>query len=210
MQATSSRTLPAEPASSELSSGLPSPALEWFWKYLGDVRQPKILNCGPLRCSTVQVLLARNAKLYQGDIISPLLNQNGNFWDSSGKTPVFKVHDFLAEFPRIPAASLTAVFCWHLFDLLPIGVVPQVMEKLMSWTAPGGVLFFMLREPYLHTGVDAQWWMESLKAIVSARLADRPFPNPVVTSREIEKVVPPGSLKVFLTRSGRREILALK
>jgi len=80
----------------------------------------------------------------------------------------------------------------------------------MSLISPGGVLFFMLREPYLHSGADGQWWMEDLKVIVSTRVADRSFPNPVVTTREIEKVVPPGSLKVYLTRSGRREIIAQK
>ncbi len=210
MQAASGRMRPAKPAPSDRVSGLPSPALEWLWKYLGDVRQPKILDCGPIRWSTIRILLARNAKLYVGDVISPLLNTSAKFWDRSGKAPVFKINDLLAEFPPVPPATLTGAFCWHLFDLLPISIFPQVIEKVMSWIAPGGALFFMLREPYLHAGVDAQWGMESLKVIVSMRLADRAFPNPVVSNRDVEKVVPPGSLKVFLTRSGRREIIALK
>lgn len=210
MQAAPRHVRSAKPAPNERVSGLPSPALEWLWKYLGDVRQPKILDCGPVRWSTIQILLARNTKLYLGDVISPLLHKNAKFWDRSGKTPVFKFDELVAEFPAIAPATLTGAFCWHLFDLLPNFVVPQTIEKVMSWLAPGGALFFMLREPYLHAGVDAQWGMESLNVIVSPRPAERPFPNPVVTSREIEKVVPPGSLKVFLTRSGRREIIALK
>jgi hypothetical protein len=210
MQAASSRIGAVKPVSRERLSGLPSPALEWLWKYLADVRQPRFLHCGPVRWNTIELLLQRNAKLYLGDAISPLLNENARFWDRRGKTPVFKIEDFMAEFPAIPPATLTAAFCWHLFDVLPRGLVPQVLEKLMSFIAPGGVLFCMLREPYLRTGVDAQWWMEDLRVIVSTRLFDRPFPNPVVTTREIEKVVPPGSLKVFLTRSGRREVIALK
>jgi hypothetical protein len=210
MQAASSQIRPVKPAPSDRLSGLPSPALEWLWKYLGDVRRPRILHCGPVRWSTVEILLRRNAKLYLGDAISPLLNNNARFWDRSGKIPVFKLEDFWGEFPAIPPATLTVAFCWHLFDVLPAGLVPQVVEKLMSFIAPGGVLFCMLREPYLRAGVDAQWWMEDLKVIVATRLADRPFPNPVVTMREFEKVVPPGSLKVFLTRTGRREVVALK
>jgi len=158
----------------------------------------------------IDLLLRRNVKLYLGDAISPLLNDNARFWDQKGQTPVFKLGDFMAEFPPVPLGTLTAAFCWHLFDLLPVGLVPDVVERLMSLISPGGVLFFMLREPSLQTGADAQWGIEGLKVIVSTRVSDRPYPNPVVTSREIEKAVPPGSLKVYLTRSGRREIIARK
>src|SRR5438477_6054643 len=119
MEAAYSRIRPPKPASTQSESGLPSPALEWLWKYAADVRQPKILDCGPVRWSTVQILLARTAKVYVGDVISPLLNANAKFWDRSGKTPVFKINDFIAEFPAVPADTLTVAFCWHLFDLLP-------------------------------------------------------------------------------------------
>ena len=210
MQAASSRMGTGKPASSERLAGPPSPALEWLWSYLADVRRPHILHCGPVRWGMMDLLLRRNVKLYLGDAISPLLNDNARFWDQKGKTPVFKLGEFMAEFPPVPPGTLTAAFCWQLFDLLPVGLVPEVIERLMSLISPGGVLFFMLREPSLQTGADAQWGIEGLKVIVSTRVSDRPYPNPVVTSREIEKAVPPGSLKVYLTRSGRREIIARK
>jgi len=210
MQPASSRMGAVKPVSSKPLSGFPSPALEWLWNYLADVRRPQILLCGPVHWKTVDILLRRNVKLYLGDAISPLMNDNARFWDRTREAPVFKLGDFMAEFPVVPPGTLTAAFCWHLFDLLPVGLVPQVIQELMSLISPGGVLFFMLREPYLHSGADGQWWLEDLKVIVSTRVADRSFPNPVVTTREIEKVVPPGSLKVYLTRSGRREIIAQK
>jgi hypothetical protein len=37
-----------------------------------------------------------------------------------------------------------------------------------------------------------------------------PFPYPALTNREIERLVPGGSVKTFLTRFARREILAIK
>ena len=36
------------------------------------------------------------------------------------------------------------------------------------------------------------------------------FPHPALTNREIERLVPSGNVKTFLTRFARREILAIK
>ena len=102
MQATSSRIGTGKPASSERLPGPPSPALEWLWGYLADVRRPHILHCGPVRWGMIDLLLRRNVKLYLGDAISPLLNDNARFWDQKGKTPVFKLGEFMAEFPPVP------------------------------------------------------------------------------------------------------------
>jgi hypothetical protein len=40
--------------------------------------------------------------------------------------------------------------------------------------------------------------------------SDTPFPHPALTNREVERLVPGGNVKTFLTRSARREILAIK
>jgi hypothetical protein len=37
-----------------------------------------------------------------------------------------------------------------------------------------------------------------------------PFPYPALTNRDIERLVPGGAVKMFLTRSARREILIMK
>ncbi len=47
----------------------PSPALEWLWQYLRDIRRPHILDCGPVFQPTLDVLLKRGAKVYYADLI---------------------------------------------------------------------------------------------------------------------------------------------
>lgn len=187
-----------------------SPGLEWFWQRLRDVRNPHFLDCGPAHQATVQVLLHRGAKLYVADLISPAQDGAPSFWDRSQKTPVFRADLFLEQLPSIPPSSLSGVFCWHLFDLLPRQALPAIIDHLFGYLAPGGALFCLLREPYLATGAEAAWWLESLTALASTDQENKPFPYPALTNREMERLVPSGAIKTFLTRSGRREVLATK
>ncbi len=186
-----------------------SPGLEWLWEYLRDVRHPHILDCGPVRQATVEVLLRRGAKLYVADLVSPGQRGDPAFWDRSRKSAVFRVEDFLAQVPRIPLGSLTATFCWHLLDLLPRDSLPPLVDRLFSYLQPEGVLFCLLREPYLPTGVEIGWWLENLTMLGKEGKGSK-APYPALTNREMERLIPTGSVKTFLTRSGRREVLAIK
>jgi hypothetical protein len=85
-----------------------------------------------------------------------------------------------------------------------------LVAKLWSYIQPGGVLFCLLREPYLANGADTRWWFNSLMVLGSDAESDVPFPHPALTNREVERLVPSGNVKTFLTRSARREILAIK
>jgi hypothetical protein len=186
-----------------------NPALEWLWKYLQDVPNPHILDCGPVFQATVDVLLRRGAKVHVADLVTPVLKGEARLWDRSGKVPVFCVSELLAQVPAIPQGSLTVILGWHLLDLLPREVHAEVVGHWLSYLQPGGVLFCLLREPYLPKGAETLWWLENLKALASGREGSRPFPYPAVTNREMERLVPPGSSKTFLTRTGRREVLAI-
>jgi hypothetical protein len=84
------------------------------------------------------------------------------------------------------------------------------MAKLWCHIRPGGVLFCLLREPYLANGADTRWWFDSLMVLGSDVENNAPFPHPALTNREVERLVPSGNVKTFLTRSARREILAIK
>ena len=184
-----------------------SPALEWIWKFLSDVRHPQVLDCGPVFQATVDVLLRRRAKIHVADFITPLLHDESRFWDRRGKVAVFRTAEFLSQFPPIPPESLTAVFGWHLLDLLPREAHQSLVERWFSYLAPGGMLLCVLREPRLEKGSEMMWWLESLTTLGSSREGVRPFPYPAVTNREMERLAPGGSVKTFLTRSGRREVV---
>lgn len=84
------------------------------------------------------------------------------------------------------------------------------MDRLFSYLRPGGVLFAILREPYLAAGADATWWLENLTTLAMEREGNKPFPYPTVTNREMERLVPSGNVKTFLTRAGRREVLGIR
>jgi hypothetical protein len=187
----------------------PNPALEWLWKYLQDVLNPQILDCGPVFQATVDVLLRRGAKVHVADLLTPVLKGEARLWDRSGKVPVFRVAELLAQFPVIPRGSLTTILGWHLLDLLPREVHAEVVDQWLSYLQPGGVLFCLLREPYLPKGAETLWWLENLNTLASGREGSRPFPYPAITNREMERLMPPGSIKTFLTRSGRREVLTV-
>jgi hypothetical protein len=187
-----------------------SPGLEWFWQRLSGVRNPHFLDCGPALQATVQVLLRRGAKVYVTDLISPARDRAPSFWEHSQKTAVFRAHLFLEQLPRIPPSSLSGVFCWHLFDLLPREALPAIVDQLFGYLAPGGALFCLLREPYLASGAESTWWLESPTTLASTEPDNKPFPYPALTNREMERLVPSGVVKTFLTRSGRREVLVTK
>lgn len=184
-----------------------SPALEWIWKLLSDVRHPQVLDCGPVSQSTVDVLLRRRAKIHVADLTTVLLHAEGRFWERRGKVHVFRTAEFLDQFPPIAPASLTIILGWHLLDLLPHEARQPLVEKWFSLLAPGGVLFCLLREPRLEKGSEMAWWLESLSRLGSSREGFRPFAYPAVTNREMERLAPASGAKTFLTRSGRREIV---
>lgn len=186
-----------------------SPALDWLWKYLADVPHPLILDCGPVKPQTVDVLLRRGAKVYVADLVSPMQREEPKLWDRSKKIPVFRVEEYLAQMPAIPPASINVIFGWHLLDLLPREALRAVVERLFPCLQLGGVFFCLLREAYLKNGADQVWWLESLTSLAAGD-GDRPFPYSAVSGRDVERLLSEVSLKSFLSRSGRREVLVLK
>ncbi len=195
------------------SAGSPatSPGLQWLWQHLSNQRHPHCFECGPIRQSTLDVLLLRGAKLYHADLITPVQQNNRVFWSrQEGKTPAFLVEDFLDQIPPIPAESLSAICCWGLLDILPHEALPRVVERFHSFLQPNGVLFSILREPSVATGAETQWWFESLSVLGSTDKTHKPFPYPSLTNRQMEQLFPGGNVKTFLTRSGRREVLGVK
>ncbi len=184
--------------------------LEWLWQYLRDIRHPHVLDCGPVRQATVEVLLRRGAKVYVADLVSPALQGDSRFWDRRRKTPSFRIDDFLAQLPKIPPASVSAILCWQLLDLLPHDSLAALILQMYLYLQPAGVLFCLLREPHLPSGVEPIWWLETLTILRKDREGSKPFPYPALTNREMEQLIPTGSVKTFLTRSGRREVLAIK
>ncbi len=187
-----------------------SPALEWLWKYLSDVRHPHFLDCGAVSPSTVRVLVKRRAKIYVADVISLLQRGDPAVWKTEGKKLVFNEEEFLRRLPRIPLASLTVICCWHLLDLIPRESRTHLAGSLFGLLEPGGVFFCILREPYLAAGVDTHWWFENHNTLGMGGAGQRNFPYPAVTNREVENLIAGASAKTFLTRSGRREVLILK
>jgi hypothetical protein len=192
------------------ASGHSSPALEWIWKYLSDLPSPRIMDCGPVSQATVDVLVKRRAKIHVADLVTPLLRDEAQFWDRRGKIASFRTDVFLSQLLPIAPESLTAIFAWNLLDLLPHEAHAQVAAKWFSFLRPGGLLFCIVREPRLERGSDTTWWLENLTTLGPAREGSRPFAHPVVTNREVEKLAPGASVKTFLTRSGRREVVFLQ
>ena len=175
-----------------------------------DVPHPRVLDCGPVSPITVDVLLRRHAKVHVGDIITPLLREESRFWERKGKTSVFRSQDFLDEFPLISAKSVSAILGWHVVDLLPREAHQSLLDRWLSYLHPGGLLFFLLREPRLERGSEVMWWLEDLKVLGSDPAGRGAFSHPPLTNREVERLAPSGSVKIFLTRSGWREVLASK
>ena len=159
---------------------------------------------------TADLLLRRGAKLYVADLTSPLQRQDAAFWQRQEKQLVFRTEEFLAQVPPIPTGSLNLIFCWHLLDLLPREALGDAVKRLFSYLEPGGVMVCLLREPYLPNGVDTAWWLGSLTVMQVKGNGQVPFPYAAITNREMERLVPTGSVKTFLTRTKRREIVIVK
>jgi len=181
-----------------------------LWQNFRDVKHPHILDCGGAHQATLDALLNRGSKLYITDLVTPAREFDPKFIRRLGKRTVFLIDDFLENLPTIPPDSLSAIACWHLLDLLPREALPDLVLKLWSYLRTGGVLFCLLREPCLANGARTRWWLESLLALRSDVESKHPFPYPALTNREIERLVPSGNVKTFLTRLARREILAIK
>jgi hypothetical protein len=160
--------------------------------------------------ATLDVLLERGAKLYITDLVTLARQSTPRFTRRLGKRTVFLIDEFLEDLPSIPPDALSAIACWHLLDLLPRDALPGLVAKLWSYIRPGGVLYCLLREPYLATGAGTRWWFDSLMVLGSNVESEVPFPHPALTNREIERLVPSRNVKTFLTRSARREIIAIK
>ena len=133
--------------SASAGAGAPnaSRALDWLWRHFQDIARPHILDCGPVSQATLNVLVRRGAKLYVADLVTPARRKDPQFWDRRQKQPVFRVEEFLSQLPDISSGSLSAVFCWHLLDLLPADSLPALVERLCSYLQPGGEFFCLLR-----------------------------------------------------------------
>ena len=188
----------------------PSRALEWMWQNLRDVKRPHVLDCGAAHPTTINVLLKRGAKIYVADLIALARESDPKFIRRLGKTTTFLTDAFLENIPSIPPDSLSVIACWHLLDLLPRDAISGVLTRFWSYLRTGGVLFCLLREPGLANGAGTRWWLDSLMTLRSDPENKLPFTYPVLTNREIEHLVPGGNVKTFLTRSARREIVAIK
>jgi hypothetical protein len=201
---------PGRPEAGTESQGAPAPSfgLRWLWQYLQDIPRPYVLDCGPIRSATLNILLKRSGRLYRGDLISCL--KRSDLWDRTRKTPVFRTELLLAELPAVPPASLSLVLCWHLLDLVPREALADMLLCIHKLMEPGGVLFCLLREPRLDKGADADWVLEDLTGLVRAHGGGTVFPYPALSNREIDRLLPTGSVKTFLTRSGWREVLVVK
>jgi hypothetical protein len=190
--------------------GVPSRGLEWLWQQLRDVSSPHVLDCGKLHQLTANVLLARGAKLYVADLLSPLRGGAPDLWDRTPKIPVFRLKELLCRMPSVPGDSVDAIFCWQLFDLVPREALREMMAHLLAYLHSGGVLFLLLREPTRQAGSDAVWWLETAKSMGHEGDSRLPFLYSPVTNRQVEQLVGGASVKTFLTRTGLREVVVTK
>jgi len=187
-----------------------SQALDWIWNYLQDVATPHVLDCGAVSSATVGVLTKRHAKVYVADMIAPLQRDSPAYWRQEGKQMLFCLDELLKQVPRVPPGSLSLVCCWHLLDLVPRDYVPDLVQLFLSLLGPGGIFFCFLREPSLALGKDGRWWLETLTTIGAEGEGAGAFPYAPLSNREIEKLTAGCSLKTFLARSHRREVVVLK
>jgi len=187
-----------------------SGSLDWLWARLQDNPNPCVLDCGPVRSSTVNVLLDRGSRLYVADLLSLVTRSDGKLWDHTGEVPVFRTEGLLSELPAIRPGSLSIVFCWQLLDLLPREALAEVVRRMYLYLEPSGALFFVLREACLTTGADTLWYLETLTRLTARTTGQKPFQYPPLSNREMERLVPTGIVKTVLTRSGLREVLAVR
>lgn len=191
-------------------SPISSQALEWAWHHLQDVRKPHVLDCGAVSSASVWVFMQRGAKAYVADLIAPLQQGDPVYWCRVEKKLTFLLDEFLVRLPKIPAASLQLICCWHLLDLIPGDQLPGLLNFLLSLLGNDGILHCFLREPSLKTGKDGRWWFESLTTFGAEGEGKGEFLYPPLSNREVEKLTEGYSVKTFLTRSHRREVVVLK
>ena len=154
--------------------------------------------------------MRRRAKVYVADLIAPLQRDDPAFWQQSGKQTIFCLAELLKRIPDIPPASLRLVFCWHLLDLVPRDHLPDLVSFLLSLLEPGGIFFCFLRESNLALGKEGRWRLENLTTLGADREGVGQFPYAPLSNREVEKLTAGYSLKTFLTRSHRREVVVLR
>jgi hypothetical protein len=195
---------------SPATSAPASPALEWLWHYLRDVRHPRLLDCGPVSPSTVSLLVQRKAKLYVADLLSPLQRGDAGLWRTINQQRVFSPEKLLEQLPPMPPGRLSVIFSWHVLDLIPPGQRAEIAQKLFQWIEPGGVFLAILRDPHVETGMDTHWRLETMTTLKQEGAGEREFPYPALTNRDLERLVPAASVKSFLTRTRRREVILLK
>jgi Methyltransferase domain len=210
MYSTKTRERDPKISAPEKGAPVPSPALEWIWRYFRDVLNPHVLDCGTGSSSTISVLLNRGAKIYVGDLIAPLQRCDPAYWRQEDKEFVFCLDKFLALLPAIPPGSLSLIYVWHLLDLLPGDRVPHLLQSMLSLLAPGGVFFCFLRESNLAFGSAARWRLESLTRLAGENADQGKFRYPVLANRDVERLADGRSVKTFLTRAHRREVVMLK
>ena len=185
-----------------------SQAFEWVWRFLQDVNKPHILDCGAVSAASVGVFAQRGAKVYVADLLAPLQHGDPVYWLREEKEVTFCLDEFLRRVPRIPGASLQLICCWHLLDLIPREHLPELLNFLLALLGNEGILHCFLREPNLKAGKDGRWWFEGLSTLGAE--GEGEFAYPALSNREVEKLTEGYSLKTFLTRSHRREVVVLK
>jgi hypothetical protein len=156
------------------------------------------------------VLAERGCRLYVGDLLSLVCRADGEVWDRTGEVPVFRTERLLSELPAISPGSLSVAFCWQLLDLLPREALSDLVGRMFLYLEPGGVLFFILREPHLTKGADTTWYLQALTKLAARAAGQKPFPYPPLSNREMQRLTPAGITKTVLTRSGLREVLVVK
>ena len=187
-----------------------SGSLDWLWARLQENPNPHVLDCGPIRSPTVAVLAERGCRLYVGDLLSLVWRAEGMLWDRTPEIPLFRTERLLSELPAIRPGSLSVALCWQLLDLLPCEARTEVVRRMLLYLKPGGVLFLILREPHLTKGADTVWCLETLTKLAARAVGEKPFPYPPLSNREMQQLIPAGSTKTVLTRTGLREVLAVK
>ncbi len=197
-------------SSSDQISAVRSQALDWIWNYLQDVATPHVLDCGAVSPATVSILLKRHAKVYVADLIAPLQRHDPAYWRQEGKQTLFCLDELLKQVPRVRPGSLNLICCWHLLDLVPRDHVPDLVRFALSLLGPGGIFFCFLRERNLALGKDGRWWLETLTTMGAEGEGAGEFPYAPLSNREIEMLTAGCSIKTFLTRSHRREVVVLK
>jgi hypothetical protein len=132
------------------------------------------------------------------------------FWQNVNQRSIFVPEKFIAQLPPIPAGTLSAICSWQVLDLIPPDKRPEVVQGFFQYLEPGGIFLAILREPNLAAGLDTRWRLENMTTLKLEGAGRREFPYPPLSNRDLERLAPGASVKSFLTRSRRREVILLK